>query len=48
MIAFEIAKEHFSKTDKDIIVTVHGNKWKLYKTWFDAWADGDDRILLFK
>ena len=48
MSAFEIAKEHFSKTDKDIIVTVHGNDYELCKTWFEAWVDGEDRILLYR
>jgi len=48
MSAFEIAKEHFSKTDDDLLVKVHGNDYELTKNWFGAWVRGDDRILLFR
>lgn len=48
MTTFEIAKEHFSKTDDHLIVNVNGNDYELTKNWFGAWAKGEDRINLFR
>ena len=48
MTAFEIAKEHFSKTDDLLLVNVHGNDYELSKSWFGGWEEGFDKIMLYR
>ena len=37
MTTFEIAKDHFTKTDNSLFVKVNGNDYELTKNWFGAW-----------
>ena len=37
MTSFQIAKEHFAKSDRSILVQVRGKDYILYKSYFSSW-----------
>ena len=44
MTPFEIAKEHFSKTKKAMIVQVRGKDYFLYRDIFESWEFDQEDI----
>jgi hypothetical protein len=47
MTALEIAKNHFAKTNKSLIVQVRENEYVLTKDYFEQWEDGVSKTALF-
>ena len=48
MTSFQIAKDHFKKTNKALLVQVRGKDYILHKDYFEAWElavqDGDNEM----